>query len=157
VRFRVAGISLVLVLALALPASASAFTSVAAFRASLQARINHFRAECGRGPVSLSLRLENAAQAHSADMARTHNFSHSGSSGASWIARIRYWGYRGDWIGENLAVGNITARKVMAMWKASPPHRANLLNGHFSRVGVGAHAGSYAGRAAVYVTSDFGG
>jgi uncharacterized protein YkwD len=153
----VAGITLVLVFALALPATAGAFTSVSAFSSSLQRRINHFRSEYGRGPVRLSLRLENAAQAHCADMARTHNFSHSGSSGASWVARIRYWGYRGSWIGENLAVGDITARKVMAMWKASPPHRANLLNGHFSRVGVGAHRGTYAGRAAVYVTSDFGG
>ena len=85
------------------------------------------------GPIHLNLRLEHSAQAHSGDMAEHHDFSHTGSAGASWIARIRYWGYSGDWIGENLAVGNITARTVMAMWKASPPHRANLLNGHFAR------------------------
>ena len=53
-------------------------------------------------------------------------------------------------------MGNITARTVMAMWKASPPHRANLLNGHFGGVGVGAAPGTYAGRAAIYVTTDFG-
>jgi uncharacterized protein YkwD len=157
VRFRVAGMTLVLVLALALPATAGAFTSVPAFRASLQRRINSFRAEYGRGPIHLNLRLQTSAQAHSNDMALHHNFSHSSSGGKNWIARIRYWGYRGSWIGENLAVGNITARTVMAMWKASPPHRANLLNGHFSACGVGAHRGTYAGRAAIYVTTDFGG
>ena len=43
------------------------------------------------------------------------------------------------------------------MWKSSPPHRANLLNGHFRAVGIGAAAGTYAGRAATYVTADFGG
>jgi uncharacterized protein YkwD len=156
-RFRVAGVVLVLVCALALPATAGAFTSVPAFRSSLQRRINHFRAEYGKGPIHLNLRLERSAQAHSGDMAEHHDFSHTGSAGASWIARIRYWGYRGDWIGENLAVGNITARTVMAMWKASPPHRANLLNGHFAAVGIGAAQGTYSGRAATYVTSDFGG
>jgi uncharacterized protein YkwD len=147
---------LVLVLALAVPATAGAFTTVPAFRASLQRRINHFRAEYGRGPLRLNLKLERSAAAHSTDMARHHDFSHSGSAGASWIARIRYWGFRGSWIGENLAVGNITAHKVMLMWKASPPHRANLLNGHFGVIGIGAAPGTYSGRAAIYVTSDFG-
>jgi uncharacterized protein YkwD len=157
VRFRVAGVTLVLVCALALPATASAFTSVPAFRSALQRRINNFRAEYGKAPIHLNLKLEHSAQAHSTDMARHHDFSHTGSAGASWIARIRYWGYRGNWIGENLAVGNITARTVMSMWKASPEHRANLLNGHFAAVGIGAQPGTYAGRAAIYVTSDFGG
>jgi uncharacterized protein YkwD len=155
-RFRVVGIMLVLVFALALPATAGAFTSVPAFRASLQRRINHLRGEYGQRPIHLNLKLQHSAQAHSNDMAKHHDFSHTGSAGASWIARIRGWGFRGSWIGENLAVGNITARKVMAMWKASPPHRANLLNGHFGAVGIGAAPGTYSGRAAIYVTTDFG-
>jgi uncharacterized protein YkwD len=157
VRFRVAGLTLVFVLALVIPTTASAFTSVPAFRSALQRRINHFRAEYGRGPVHLNLKLERAAQAHSNDMATHRDFSHSSSSGTSWAVRIRYWGYRGSWIGENLAVGNVTAKKVMKMWKASPPHRANLLNGHFRAVGICAHSGRYAGYAAYYITSDFGG
>jgi uncharacterized protein YkwD len=157
VKFRVAGVVLVLACALALPATASAFTSVPAFRAALQRRINHFRAEYKLPPIHVNLRLERSAQAHSTDMAEHHDFSHSGSSGVSWVARIRYWGYRGDWIGENLAVGDISARTVMAMWKASPPHRANLLDAAFAAVGIGAAPGTYAGRAATYVTSDFGG
>jgi uncharacterized protein YkwD len=157
VRFRVAGLTLVFVLALVIPTTASAFTSVPAFRSALQRRINHFRGEYGKGPVHLNLKLQRAAQAHSNDMAVHRDFSHSSSRGTSWAVRIRYWGYRGSWIGENLAVGNVTAKKVMSMWKASPPHRANLLNGHFKAVGIGAHSGKYAGSAAYYITSDFGG
>ena len=156
-KFRVAGLTLVCVLALVIPTTASAFTSVPAFRSALQRRINNFRAEYGRAPIHLNLKLEHSAQAHSNDMAIHHDFSHASSNGTSWAARIRYYGYRGSWIGENLAVGNVTARTVMAMWKASPPHRANLLNGHFRAVGIGAHSGKYAGRAAYYITSDFGG
>jgi uncharacterized protein YkwD len=150
-------LTLVFVLALVIPTTASAFTSVPAFRSALQRRINHFRAEYGRGPVHLNLRLERAAQAHSNDMAVHRDFSHSSSSGTSWAVRIRYWGYRGSWIGENLAVGNVTAKKVMSMWKASPPHRANLLNGHFKAVGIGAHPAKTAGYAAYSPTSYFGG
>jgi uncharacterized protein YkwD len=157
VKFRVAGLTLVCGLALLIPTTASAFTSVPAFRSALQRRINHFRAEYGRAAIHLNLKLERSAQAHSNDMAIHHDFSHSSSNGTSWATRIRYYGYRGGWIGENLAVGNVTARTVMAMWKASPPHRANLLNGHFRAVGIGAHSGKYAGRAAHYITSDFGG
>ena len=77
----------------------------------------------------------------------------SSSNGTSWATRIRYYGYRGGWIGENLAVGNVTARTVMAMWKASPPHRANLLNCAAKSVGVGA---VYAANGTPYYTQDFG-
>jgi uncharacterized protein YkwD len=157
VRVRGVAVLIVLALTLVVPATASAITSVPAFRSALQRRINHFRADLGRRPIHLNLKLEHSAQAHSGDMARHHTFSHSGSSGVSWIARLHYWGYKGSWMGENLAVGTLTARKVMALWKASAPHRANLLNGHFSVVGIGAASGRYAGRAATYVTADFGG
>ena len=83
--------------------------------------------------------------------------SHSASSGASWIARIRWWGYRGTYIGEDLAAGSMTARGVMRMWRASPAHNANLLSGHYRAVGLGVSRGTYGGRAGFYVTVDFGG
>ena len=68
-RFRVAGLTLVFVLALVIPTTASAFTSVPAFRSALQRRINHFRAEYGRGPVHLNLnkRARSPRNASSAD------------------------------------------------------------------------------------------
>jgi uncharacterized protein YkwD len=157
-RVRVTAVLLVFSLVLAVPATAGAFTTVSAFRSALQRRVNHFRADYGRGPLHVNIHLARSAEAHSTDMARHHNFSHSCSTGVSWIQRLRYWGYRGRWMGENLAVArNITARQVMRMWRASAPHRANLLNGHFHAVGIGAHKGRYSGVISVYVTADFGG
>ena len=60
-KFRVAGVTLVLVMcALMVPTTAGAFTSVAAFRANLQKRINHFRGEYGRAPIHLNLHLNQS-------------------------------------------------------------------------------------------------
>ncbi len=40
--------------------------------------------------------------------------------------------------GENIAYGNVTADAMMTMWMNSPGHRANILNGSFTGIGIGA-------------------
>jgi len=137
--------------------TASAFTSVPAFRAALQRRINHFRAEYGRAPIHLNLKLEHSAQAHSNDMAIHHDFSHSSWNGTSWAARIRYYGYRGGWIGENLAVGQFTPTGTFRAWYYSSAHRANLLSWPYRSIGLGLTRGYYNSHWAYYITADFGG
>jgi uncharacterized protein YkwD len=156
-RVRIAGVVLVsLALVVAVPAAAHAGT-LRHFKAALIHRINHYRAVHGRHSLRIKIHLAEAAQAHSGDMAKHHMLSHSASSGASWITRIRWWGYRGSYIGEDLAAGGMNARGVMRMWRASPPHNANLLSGHFRAVGLGVSRGTWGGRAGLYVTVDFGG
>ena len=156
-RVRIAGVVLVvLALAVVAPAIAHAGT-LKHFKAALVQRINHYRAVHGRHSLRIKIHLADAAQAHSGDMAKHHMLSHSASTGASWIARIRWWGYRGTYIGEDLAAGSMNARGVMRMWRASPAHNANLLGGHYRAVGLGVARGTYGGRAGFYVTVDFGG
>ena len=156
-KVRIAGVVLVvLALAIAVPSVAHAGT-LKHFRHALAARINHYRAVHGRHSLCVKVHLRQAAQAHSGDMATHHMLSHSASTGASWIRRIRYWGYRGTYIGEDLAVGSLTARSVMRMWRASPAHRANLLGRRYRGVGLGVARGTWGGRSGVYVTADFGG
>ena len=41
-------------------------------------------------------------------------------------------------VGENVAYGNVTPEKLLAMWMASPAHRANILTASFTQLGVGA-------------------
>ena len=41
-------------------------------------------------------------------------------------------------VAENLARGNVSPERVVAMWMASPGHRANLLDGRLSNVGSAA-------------------
>ena len=155
-KVRIVSVVLVLVVIVAVPAVAQA-GATSSFRSALAQRINHYRAIHGRGPLQVKVHLHQAAQAHSADMASHHMLSHYASTGASWITRIRYWGYRGTYIGENLAVSGVSARTVMRMWRASSEHRANLLCGHYRSIGLGASLGTWSGHTAVYVTADFGG
>jgi uncharacterized protein YkwD len=63
--------------------------------------------------------------------------------------------------GENLAWGTGSqgsARALVAAWLASPPHRANLLEPSFTRVGVGELVGPFQGLSGAHVvTTDFAG
>lgn len=120
-------------------------------------QINHYRGNHGLRPLKANSRLHRAAASHSRNMARHRMLSHTSSNGMSWSTRIRRYGFRGSWMGENLAVGWWTARQTLRAWIRSSPHRANLLNGHFGAVGVGVHKGTYSGRTVIYITADFGG
>jgi uncharacterized protein YkwD len=52
---------------------------------------------------------------------------------------------------ENLALGNVSAGRIVAAWMASPGHRANILDGRLNRIGV---AAIYA-RGRWNITADF--
>ena len=70
-------------------------------------------------------------------MARYRLFSHTSSNGTDWAGRIRYYGYRGRYLGENLAVGQFTPPARSHAWYYSSAHRANMLRG---RTGASASA-----------------
>ena len=58
----------------------------------------------------------------------------------------------GNAAGENVAKGNVTPQRMVAMWMASPGHRANILSTRYNAIGVGATRGS---DGAVYGVQDF--
>lgn len=120
-------------------------------------RINNYRSSHGMHRLQFGRRLQHAAAAHSTNMARHHMLSHYSSSGTDWLTRIRRYGFRGSWVGENLAVGHWTTRTTIRAWKRSAPHNANLLNSHYRVIGIGVVKGVWGGRVAYYVTADFGG
>jgi uncharacterized protein YkwD len=131
--------------------------SATKWRATMLKQINHYRAGHGLRPLRINTRLSRAAAAHSKNMARYRMLSHTSSNGMSWSTRIRHFGFRGSWMGENLAVGWWPARVALAAWARSSAHNANLLNGHFSAVGIGVRQGTYSGHRVLYMTTDFGG
>ena len=78
-------------------------------------------------PLGWDSRLEAAARVHSADMARTGNFDHTGTDGSSAGDRIEREGYAwGRWA-ENIAAGQGTLEAAVEGWLASPGHCRNLL------------------------------
>jgi len=124
--------------------------------ANLLAAMNNARVSYGLPPLRADATLRRAARAHSAAMLRSGVFTHG-----SFAERMRAFGARAPRVGENLAwgVGDYAAAgTVVREWLASPGHRANLLRRGYTRVGVGALRGSFAGwTGALVVTADFSG
>jgi uncharacterized protein YkwD len=111
--------------------------------------MNSVRAANGVPPLRVGLALTRAARSHSADMARRDYFDHG-----AFVQRLRRFGVRAPYVGENLATGTrpLSASAIVRMWIASPPHRRNLLDRGFRRIGVGV-----AGSSTRLVTADFAG
>lgn len=111
--------------------------------------INVVRVRNGVPRLQVGRALTRAARSHSADMARRGYFEHG-----AFVQRLRSFGVRAPYIGENLAYGGpgLPARTVVQMWMTSPPHRQVMLDRRFQRVGVGVASGG-----TKLVTADFAG
>jgi uncharacterized protein YkwD/stress response protein SCP2 len=116
-------------------------------------RTNAERARHGLRALTVDQRLAAAAQAHSADMVRRAFFAHESPDGRQVWDRAVAAGYAYRKVAENIAAGQRTAEEVVRGWMESPGHRANILDGDLTQIGVGrADGGSYG----VYWTQVFG-
>ena len=113
---------------------------------------NYQRAKHNCAPLRTDSRLVRASRNHSAWMARTGSFGHTGAGGSSFVARERAAGYTAP-LSENIAWGYRSGADVVNAWMRSPGHRANILNCRARAVGVGA---VYSANGTPYYTQDFG-
>ena len=147
--------SSVVFFALALCGAARAAALSGTETALVQA-VNEVRTANRLQPLRIDRRLVRAARAHTATMLKSDVLTHG-----SFSSRLDASGARGPRFGENLAWAtgsSSVARALVQAWLASPGHRANLLRPGFTRIGIGARAGSFAGyRDATVVTADFAG
>ena len=118
--------------------------------------INTFRAQHGKPPLKVSVALTRAAEWMSHDMANHDNFDHVDSRGRDFDERMVAFGYHPPTKAENIAAGDSSAAGALAVWKASPPHRANLLRSSLKVMGVG-RARNVNSEHDWYWTADFGG
>lgn len=103
------------------------------------AGVNGARAQHGLPPLILDDRLVAAAREHAVDMAYRNHCRHTGTDGTTVRDRIRRHGYpHNNWAGENILCARRTADAALGWWLSSAPHRANILHGHFTHIGVGA-------------------
>jgi hypothetical protein len=58
--------------------------------------------------------------------------------------------------GENLAIHFTDSSDVVGAWMDSPTHRANIMNGNYTEIGVGTAEGTYEGFKTMYVVQLFG-
>ncbi len=103
--------------------------------------------------------LQRAARAHSQEMLDRDYFSHDSANGDRFWVRLERFGYNWRTAGENILYdpgSPDSAQSVFKSWMRSPDHKANILNGRFREVGVGARSGDYKGGKATMWTVDFG-
>ena len=126
--------------------------------------LNAERAAKGLSAVSEQPQLTTASTAYSALMVSEQFFAHVSPEGSELTDRLTgvgYLGNPGSWIvGENIAWGEsylATPGSIVKAWMNSPPHRANILNGDYSDIGLGIAVGTPASSnpGATY-TTDFG-
>ncbi|MBI6659029.1 CAP domain-containing protein [Pseudomonas carnis] len=126
--------------------------------------INTARAEprqCGTqaftatAPLSWNDTLASAANSHTRNMANGNFFDHLDPDGRTPGDRAELAGYIAKNIGENIAAGLDTPRKVVDGWLASPGHCANLMNPQFRELGA-AYAMDPKSDAGIYWTGLFG-
>ena len=117
--------------ALALPVHASAQDEEEMFE-----EINEMREEEGVAPLRRNPGLDLAARTHSEDMAANQMLDHVSPRTGDPIARVRAAGVQAARVTENIAL-RPDAEAALASILASPPHRAQLLSGNVTDIGIG--------------------
>lgn len=107
--------------------------------------VNKERAKNGLQLVVYDKKLQQVARAHSEDMLRRGYFSHKSLDGRSPFLRMEDAGITYLYAGENLALAPTTGLAMQGLMN-SPGHRANILNPHFNKIGIGVIDGGLYGK-----------
>ncbi|CEG38769.1 CAP domain [Plasmopara halstedii] len=132
-----------------------AVSSSDGIQADLLKAVNRERAAYKLPPLCLNIKLKEAAQGHSNDMAFKNYMSHQGSDGSTMSQRLQEKHYDSTAAGENVAAGHNSVDKVMEAWMNSPGHRANILREKFTMFGCG-YAYDSNSMYKIYWTQNFG-
>lgn len=113
--------------------------------------LNQDRANQGLPPLRLNAQLSNLALYYAQDMSNRQFFSHNNPEGQSPFDRMHKWGVPFGYAGENLAI-NVNIASAEQAFMNSSGHRANILNPHYTQVGIGVQ---HTSRGNVYVVQEF--
>jgi uncharacterized protein YkwD len=123
----------------------------------LLALMNHDRRAAGLAPLIWDNRLAAIARSHSRDMASRRYVAHISPTTGDAEARVRTAGLAFPLVSENVGQeGGV--KQAHQGFMGSPGHRANILNGRLTHVGVGiVLGGSRASGSPLYITELFAG
>lgn len=117
---------------------------------------NEDRATASAGELAINPKLVAAAQAKANDMAEKGYFAHKTPEGYDSWHWFELVGYDYAYAGENLAMNFSESGDVEHAWMNSPTHRANILNEHYTEIGIATAVGMYQGRPTIFVAQMFG-
>lgn len=115
------------------------------------ARLSNNQKVLTRNPV-----LDKVAKMKAEDMARLGYFAHTSPAGVTpwhWFNQV---GYSFKYAGENLAINFTESADVENAWLNSPTHKANILNSHFTEIGIATIDAVYQGIPTTFVVQSFG-
>ena len=94
------------------------FLAVSPTESAVIERTNAARAQRGLPPLQIDASLMNGARNHARWMAGSRSLAHGGG------------------VAENIAMGQVSAGEAVSSWMNSSGHRANILDGSHTRIGV---------------------
>ena len=112
-------------------------SSVRGYEKEVVRLVNEIRGQYGLSPLKENWELSRVARYKSQDMHEKGYFSHTSPTYGSPFTMIKNFGITYKTAGENIAMGYGTPQEVVRGWMNSSGHRANILNGGFTQIGVG--------------------
>lgn len=110
-------------------------TDLESMRQGVLELVNAERSKAGKSALSLNSALCGVAQLRADEIVKS--FSHTRPNGSSCFTAIQEAGISYGALGENIAAGQSTPASVMDSWMNSEGHRANILSGDFTSIGIG--------------------
>jgi uncharacterized YkwD family protein len=98
--------------------------------------VNQERAKAGLQALSSYNALSVMALDKAKDMYYSNYFDHTSPKYGSPFDMMNSYGIRYSYAGENIAKGQRTPQEVMNAWMNSAGHRQNILNPHYTKIGV---------------------
>ena len=112
-------------------------SQLSAFEQQVVDLTNAERAKNGLPALKVDVNLSKVAREKSSDMQRNNYFSHQSPTYGSPFDMMKKFGITYKSAGENIAMGQKTPSEVVQAWMNSEGHRANILNGSYTHIGVG--------------------
>lgn len=99
--------------------------------------VNNERKKEGLKPLKADKKLEKVAQIKSEEMEEKGYFAHKSPDYGTPFQMMDRFGVRYRTAAENIAYGQKTPEEVVDGWMKSKGHRKNILNSHFTQIGIG--------------------
>lgn len=111
--------------------------SISAIEQQVLTLTNQERAKGGLKPLAADAPLMASARAKSSDMSTNNYFAHNSPTLGSPFDQMKASGINYKSAAENIAMGQRTPEEVVKGWMNSPGHRANIMNGNYTHIGIG--------------------
>ncbi len=117
---------------------------------------NEQRQKNGLVALSENSALDVAAAAKAKNMFEENYWAHYSPSGKDPWGFITGAGYKFTYAGENLARNFHTSSEVVQAWMNSPTHKENIINTHYTNIGMAVAYGQINGQDTLLVVQEFG-